>query len=776
MKKRFIAVVALFLISACLCSCARFRRPEPLPEVAGALDNAYLAGASEAPFGAGEVLFTATEAGEYRYKELSPDEVEKITEGTDASSWTKIKSGEKFLSSTCRNIAIAQVSSENTILSVKFYPYVPGILYGLSNSDQYDDKVMYNAQNKAIEDDRAVRLASNLFKTKDTSYYGKEYGYIIQGYLTVYSAQAGYYNDYYHTGCDITTEENRPFYSPIDGEVLYAGESDAYNMIIIYNKEHDVSLLILHGADTSPAQKIKDGEGKVEKGQLLGYGGSAGDPAGSTHLHLELIPGAASRYQNFSKTPQFTRRGTFDPLIIADMFDLKTLETDSFDAFEAYGTTSLAAQNNASVLLVGNWMYFYDPMQKSIIKARPDGSEQTLLATLGAKNLNYLRGELYFSNVDDNGYLYKLDCAAKEPQPQLVLQRDCSAYLFMVNDILYFSDLQNKGAICSYNKNNGEVKVIVNRNVTDPFYTPTGFYYTQDASLKAERVHYYSFAEKKNLRLIPVRAERPFIYRDNLIYSKKYDGLKGYAIDLAVLNGTEMGAVAITNDAYNQMYAYNKWFIYTNLSDAESVYIKLTRNMASAPLAKDVLCKQLTVQGNWLYYVTFTEEGEVLTRINLTSHQKQRFISGSWMQIDAALGQVALDILNARTESDNIYSPEAELPPTPTPDPNATPVPVTPTPEITPEATADPNATATPEATVDPGATATPEATADPGATATPEATVDPGATATPEATVDPGATATPEATADPGATATPEVTPDATPEVTATPDGSATT
>lgn len=681
MKKRFFAVVALVLSCACLCSCARFKKPDPLPETASALSGVFLQGATEAPFGTGEVLFTALEKGNYKYKEFSAGEV-NVNEGDDASSWTSIKDGQKFLSSTCRNIAIAEVALDDTILAAKVYDYIPGVLYGLNNPDQYDDKTFYQPQNKTLEDDRAVRLASNLFKTADTSYYGKEYGYVIQGYLTKYSAVSGYYDGYFHTGCDITTEQNRPFYSPIDGEVLYAGQSDAYNMIIIYSKEHDVSLLILHADNVSPAQKIKDGEGEVKKGQLLGYGGSAGDPAGSTHLHLELVPGVASRYQNFSKTPEYTRRGTLDPLIVADMFDLKTLASDGFDAFEAYGTDALSAQNNASVLLVGSWQYFFDPMQKSLIKARPDGSEQILLATLNAKNLNYSRGELYFSNLDDNGYIYKLNCLVDEPQPELVAQKDASAYLFLVNQTLYFSDLQNKGAICSVNTQGGEFKVIINRNVTDPYYTPAGFYYTQDADKKAERIHFYSFEEKKNMQLISVRAERSFIYDSFLAYSKKYDGLKGYAKDISTLDGSETGAMVITPDAFNQIYVYNKWFVYSNLSDGESIYIKLKQNNVSSPLTKDILCKQLSMRGNWLYYVTFIGEGEVLTRINLTTHVMQRFVSGAWVNEKLELNQVTLDILSAKTEKDEIYSPEAELPPTPTPDPNATPTPEpTPTPE-----------------------------------------------------------------------------------------------
>ncbi len=750
MKKRLFAIVALILACANLCSCARFKRPDPLAEVAGALDTAYLSGASEAPFGVGEVLFTATEAGEYRYKELSLGEQDDISVGTDASSWTKIKSGEKFTSADCRDIAIAEVTSTGEILSAKVYSYVPGTIYGLSNADQYDDKTFYQEDNKTLEDQRAVILASNLFKTADTSYYGKEYGYVIQGYLTKYSATSGYYDGYYHTGCDITTEQNRPFYSPIDGEVIYAGQSDAYNMIIIYSEEHDVSLLILHGNDVSPAQRIKDGEGKVEKGQLLGYGGSEGDPAGSTHLHIELIPGAASRYQNFSLSPEFTRRGTFDPLIISDMFGLNMVAQNSFAEFEDYGTDSLSAQNNASVLLVGNWMYFYDPMQKSIIKARPDGSEQTLLVTLSAKNLNYVNGEIYFSNLDDNGYLYKINALEEEPQPQLILQRDCSPYLFAVSKTLYFSDAQNKGAICSVDLNGADFKVLVNRSVTDAFYTQTGFYYTQDADKKAERVHYYSFAEKKNLQLISVRAERPFTVDGYLAYSKKYDGLKGYAKPIAALDGSEQGAFAITPDAFNQIYAYNKWFVYSNLSDGESLYIKLKYTNVSAPLTKDVLCKQLSVKGNWLYYVTFVGEGEVLSRINLTSRVLQRFVSGTWTNEKLELGQVATDILNAKTSSDYIYSPEEELPPTPTPDPNATP-----TPEATPEATPEGTPEATPEGTPDATPEGSPEATPE----GTPEVTPEGSPEVTPEITPE----ATPETTPEP----TPETTPEPTSETT---------
>lgn len=639
MKKFILCATSVFLILS-LCACDRFeRKAERTNESVLSLDRARIYGVSEAPFKLGDIIFSTDTDGIYKYKEF--ESIPDLKVGQDVSGWSDANNGSIISSSTGRNIVVASTLN-GRLVSWRTYEYVPGIIYGESNPGQYDDPAMYNAENPDLEEDRAIILASNLFKDSSTSYVDAEFGKIIQGYLTKYGAASGIFEDYYHTGCDFLTQEGRPFYSPIDGELVYAGESDAYNMLIIYNSDRDISLIILHGDDVSPAKEIKENGGTVKKGDLLGYGGGAGNPAGDTHVHLEIAYGRAVRYQYFSKDVSYTRRSTVDPLVLTEMFGLTRYEKDEFKQFYHLGTSAFAAQNNSRVCLIGNTLYF--ATDKGIYSCRPDGSDVDLLYSGNTKNLNYRGGYLYFCNVADHNAIYKLDVKTKAKYA--VAKVDCAEYLLLIDDRFYYVDTPHEGSMFSLDSNGKNPVTIVSRYVTEPYFYKGSFYYTKNAALKAERIYETPLAEiDTSVETVFSRSCHPFAYDNTLYYSKKYDALHAYGIAFSQLDMSEDNAFEVSKYPYSQAVITHKWLIYSNVSDGDSLYVQYKSNSTTGKLCDDILCTGLTVQGGWLYYSSFAEGGTSLNRINLSVLKKQIFSDGEWKTTELSCTDAARDII-----------------------------------------------------------------------------------------------------------------------------------
>lgn len=716
MKRKLFYAVAILTAAALLTGCARFKKNTGENDASDIqyLSGMLLYGISEAPYGVGDILFKAQNPGTYRYMAYGADqEMPQITAGFNAKSWPEIADGQVISGTDCRNITVVCTDKNGIVERAAYFEYVPGVLYGQSNPDQYDDPVFYNAEQPNLEDPRAIALASHLFKTADASYYGRSYGYVIQGFLTKYSSAAGVFAGYYHTGIDFTTQEGRPFYAPIDGEIIYAGQSDDYHMIILYNAQHDISVLLLHGEDVSPAQVLYSAGGRVSAGTLLGYGGGAGKPAGDTQLHIEVRSGQATRYQNFSTTPEYTRMGNYDPLILSDMFQLTPYEANAFDAFTAVETTGYNAQGGAVAALVGNWLYYINVSDGSrIYRSRPDGSQASAITEAAAANLNHSDGWLYYSNLSDNGKLYKTACDGSESIK--LSDINCQEYVLCAGDWVYFCNAASRNALCRIQKDGSEYSLLLNREIADPFYSKGSIYYTQNASIKAERICRYDTSTGENTQILDFRADIPFIADGMMGYRKYYGNKLGYAIPLGAT--TEDEAITIIDRAYNQVQQYNRLMIFANESDASSLYLKMLDGESSFQLSSDILCRNLTIEGNWLYYTTPLDTGETICRINLSTLQKQQLSGQTWQDIALNYDPAIDDLIHENMQNSTTPTPLPDGPWTPPPMPSASfitmppqgddptappetepPVPEQPTPEPTPPATEPTDPTDSPE-------------------------------------------------------------------------------
>lgn len=607
--------------------------------------NMLLFGISEAPYTVGNLIFRCNADADFRYLCCGQDgTVPEINVGDNVSSWNKIEDGEFIEDSDCRNIMLAATNSRGYVLGTKFYDYVPGIIYGESNPDQYDDASFYDKNDPKREDERAIKLASNLFKTNKNSYYGSQYGYIIQGYLTKYASSSGLLEDYFHTGTDFNTQDGRPFYSPIGGRIIYAGAEDDYHTIIIYDEEKNISFLILHGNDVSPAQRILDEGGRVYKGDLLGFGGSAGEPDGDTHLHIELQGGKASKYQSFSKTVDYSRINNYDPLIISDIYSLSVLDQDSFEPFSVSGTTPFNAQSRGSVVQVGNWIYYIDEINNQICVSRPDGSERKTLVSCMAKNLNYYDGWLFYSNLSAAGHLMKT--SADGSVTAMVSEADTRNYVLVVDEWIYYSNNLEKGALYKVHSDGTNKTALLKRDIQHLFYYDNGFYYTVNATSKADRVHRFDLATGKDVQVIASRADMPFVLEGQFCYRAIYGSKNCLSAPLDDIS--EKNAQVMIPGAYADVQPGQHYIVFTNVNDANSIYIKLNNNDGIYKLTDDTMCTDVSVAGSWIYYHSAKEIGISLCRINVQSLKKQVLsVDGIWVEEEINCDERVPDLIHA---------------------------------------------------------------------------------------------------------------------------------
>ncbi|MBR6766079.1 MAG: DUF5050 domain-containing protein, partial [Clostridia bacterium] len=550
-----VAVLVIVIITLLMLPWERFKKPvDPFTQDFGEIvfsSGMLLSGVSEAPYNEGDIAFYSERAGHYRFKAYGKDGTpETIGNGYDASAWQEMPSNGIISGTDGRKIALVKTDDKGIVEEYAFFDYVPGIIYGYSNPDQYDDPVLYHQDNPSKEDNRAIRLAANLFKSSKTSYYGSEYGSIIQGFLSKYSYLGGLLEGYYHTGTDFTIYEKQPFYSPVEGKITYASGTDDYNMIVIYLEKQNMSVIILHADNIDGAKKLLENGGSVKKGDLLGYGGGKGDIPGDTHIHIEVRHGDVIRFKSFSKDIKFTRMSNYDPLILADMFSLSVPEVDGFEPFSKVNASGFDAQNGATAVVVGNWLYYIDESNGSAIyKSRLDGSNIQQIVSTPSANLNYYDGWLYYSDILSAGHLTKTKADGSETVKLATV--DTSAYVLVLDDWVYFANTLNINAIFKVKHDGTERQEILRRDISHIFYYENAFYYTQNARINAERVHKLDLGTMETTMLLSSRVDRPFVLDGSLYYRRYYSDKNCLTLPLDALD--ENNAKTVIPNAYTSV-------------------------------------------------------------------------------------------------------------------------------------------------------------------------------------------------------------------------------
>ncbi|MBP5662318.1 MAG: DUF5050 domain-containing protein, partial [Clostridia bacterium] len=623
-------------------------------------------------------------------------------------AWKTLADGDVIAETDCRYITVVSVDKRNTVRQAAYYEYVPGVQYGPGNADQYDDPVYYKPENPSLEDDRAVRLASALFKSAKSSYYNADFGAVTQGFLSKYGPSAGLYAGYYHNGVDFSTQINRPFYAPISGKLLYAGAEDGYHTLIIYNEEKNLTLLILDGGDVTHAQELLKAGGSVNAGDLLGYGGGEGLPAGGRHLHIEVRVGRVGVYKSFSSDPSYTRMTCYDPLVLADMFSLSVLSKDMFDAFAPLGCDPFSAQNGACAVRVGSWLYYIDKTQGgAIFRSRPDGSDVARVTDHSAACLNVLDGWLYYSDLTDGGHLVKtlLDGSATVT----LSLNNTSYFVLAAGEKVYFVDTKARNALYSCRTDGSDGRLLLARDISHLFYTAQGFYYAQNVQARSERIWFLNFETGESQQITDSRSARPFVYENLLCFSRNYSDRHALTIPPGVTD-EEQGRTVIPA-AYYEVQTGDRFLVFTNNNDANSLYLKFDERDDLFKLSSVPLCTNLTRVGDWLYFFAAVDTGNSLCRINLTTLLEQHLLADGWWTVEST-ADPALETLLAANRTRNSEALNGDLP--------------TPTPVVTPEAIETPTAAPTEVPTEAPTEVPTAEPTEAPTPTEDPTETENP--------------------------------------------------
>lgn len=719
MKKKSVYLVALAVVlcgalaAGIFLNLDRFRyinNQETEPEEDKLPAGMFVYGCSEAPYKVGDFRFRAEEnGGQYRYKVFgAAGEMPAIEPGFDASGWEEIKNEQVISGTDCRKVAIVRVDEHGKAEEALCYDYLPGVVYGDSNPDQYDDPALFDADDPTREDPRAVALAGNLFRSANTAYYGNDYGYVIRGFLSKYGSTGGLLENYYHTGIDFNTQAGRPFYAPISGTLVYAGNEDAYHTLAIYNEEKDITLLILHGADVSPAfKRLEQDDTDIVKGDLLGYGGSAGNPTGDTQLHVELHKGASAGYNRFSKNLEYSRVVNYDPLIVSDLFSLQVPAENGFeDTAVKLGTDAFSAQNGSIVCQVGNWLYFVNSLNGGkLCKARPDGSGVKILTESAVTNLNYMDGYLYYSDLTNQGVLTKMKTDGSAAAVLSLV--NASGYILVTADWVYFANGAGTNQIYRCRKDGSEGAKLLDREIQHIFYDNGCFYYTQNATRHAERLVCYDTNKGTITQLFNSRIDKPFVLNGNLCFRRYYSDK--FALSLPAGDLNEEHATVVIPSAYEELARGSNYTVYTNVNDGNALYIKFDQLDGVYKLSyRDAACRNLKLAGGWLYYLSPMLGGETLCRIQIDSmHRQEMKADGTWVATELTCqGILSYCVKAARTDdwtevrellasgySDTIVTVPA--------DPAATPYEgspietLAPTPQYTPAPSTSPSATPT---------------------------------------------------------------------------------
>ena len=678
-------LLMLFAISGCKTSPNNVPQTTDIPQPTDALylSGMLLYGVSPSPYLPGDIKFESPNTATFLYKAFGANAViPDITQGYDATGWSEIKSGDVITGTDCRNIAVVTVDKSNTVIRCAKFYYVPGINYANPNPDQYDDINFYSKENNKLEDPRAIALASTLLASPQTSFFGKAGG-ITQGFLTTYSQNVfpTQFRGRVHTGTDFYIGDGQPFYSPLDGKILYAGDDD-YKMLIIYNEFYEVTTVILHAQDNTPAKNLLAAGGTVQKGQLLGYGGSAGNPPGTRALHIEVRLGMSGRYQSFSTDPQYARKTNYDPMILSDLFAVNS--SIAKVEYVGLGNTMYNLQNNGIAAEQANWIYFRNTLDGGkLYKSRPDDTNMLSLTNDSVISINIWGDWLYYINETDKNNIYKIRTDGTENT--LLLANGASSLLF-VNNKLYFINQTDKGTIYSMDIDGKNLQKLNNKQAFQLFYYNNTLYYTVGSLNKLERIWALAPDGSSDKMIMNTRTDGVMIYNNKMYFRDFTQALQYISMPLTSVDEQANAEKQVVLDHVpTAVNVKDNFLVYTNNNDGDSLYRQNLVTNESLKLSDEVLCRNVNLINNWIYYEVQGNPVK-LYRIRIDGTQKQVMSAGNYWNY---------------VNPEGIVIPRT---PPPTTEPTPTEVPDTHAPSETPP----PEATATAATTAEPTPTEVP--------------------------------------------------------------------
>lgn len=172
----------------------------------------------------------------------------------------------------------------------------------------------------------------------------------------------------------------------------------------VYSYELDMTMILLHMQDITPAREALEARYSFEEGYLLGYVGSVG--AQEDCLYIELFEGAS--FSSIYKTEDVSllHRQTLDPLILS--LNGPVLSEDK-PGYIPVSNKDGNMNNQGMVAMEDDWIYFINDAENySIYKMRLDGTEMQEVCSDKTACLTVSEGWIYYCKEDSDNNVYKV--------------------------------------------------------------------------------------------------------------------------------------------------------------------------------------------------------------------------------------------------------------------------------------------------------------------------------------------------------------------------------
>lgn len=560
------------------------------------LTGVRLFGVSEAPFLNNAIKFEALNEANYKYTEFkSKAEIPAFAPGDKATGWKSIANGGVISATTAKNIVVAAVDENDVIQRLKTFYFVPGVNYYSLEGSTYLDVTGEEPQEKYYVSGAARAIAQTMLNTAKNDYtYG--IGKALFNYLEQYTspeALAGAYK----AGISFEVAPEQNIYAPISGEIIAVGNEQSMNKIAIYNATFDLTLILLHCSDITPATELYNSKTAVKAGELLGYGGQVGGPVGFEQVHMEVLDGRQENYYYASADLDTLRKYTYDPRILSDLGTLPVID-DQKPAPTILGNSSGNVNAKGMVARLDDSIIFVNDNDGGrMYKLGPDDAQPVKITDDKVTSLAASEGYIYYSNLSDKGNLYRIRPDGTE---RTMLFKGKCDYITVVNNLIYFRNYSdNSGLYCV--ELDGSNPTRLNRNLSwmmawggDKLYLAYGSDRIFAAELKTDE------EGKLSAEMVKITENRGWylvILEDWIYYT---NGNEKNAIYKVKKDGTENQVVL--NEGAEFLNYHEGWLYYSSLKEEQRIFRVRLDGSAREQVTADPYSSDINIIGHYLYY------------------------------------------------------------------------------------------------------------------------------------------------------------------------------
>ena len=558
------------------------------------LTGVRLEGAAAEPYVGGDIRLVSVNEAAFVYRVAEEGETPQYAYHDAAEGFSPVPADGRIRGTEGRNLVIAAVDAQNRIERFGLFRYVTGARYAQAEGGEQEYRITPEYQT-------LVQTVLNTGKTE--FFYGA--GQVRVNYMQAFGAEANvpeYYRGKYSAGISVHMPANAPVYSPMDGTILELGSSEtSMNRIAVYNKELDMTLVLLHCSSIAPAAQLLAAGGEVRRGDLLGYAGTAGNPAGFDQVYMELRAGENKDCLFVTESLAELRAQTYDPRILSMVYG-EALTDAGKPTFSVVGTTQWNANNLGLFTRDNDTVYFANSADKDYIyKMNADGTEQQLVAEVSAKYLNVVEGWLYFCNKSDGQRLYKMKIDGTELTALMPSNRYKVEFVTVVDDMIYFSCFTKRNRLSHITTDGKNFTMETDGKTTAYVYYQDKLYLSNDYKYNRvytmERIRGEEGDEFSVKQLTEYRASSIAIIEDVIYFANVKQGGKLYRMAMDGSNVEKAAEVSVQYLNYDKGYFY-----FANADEGGRLYRMKPDGSEKEPVSEYDNCSDVNIIGKWLYY------------------------------------------------------------------------------------------------------------------------------------------------------------------------------